>query len=218
MKKRSVLIVIAIVLIAFIFIVYSQWNNIRGIFYSFKYSNEEIETMITETDNNLKRDLEAFIGHPIREFTEEENKQIEEGSITKEQVIEKIILEELKKDSSEIENNGNKDVSYYITSLYNLKNEYIGKLDGMVSSAVAEYKALSKVERTRSKQLEIGAAYAKKAMALESECDRKVSEIVSNIEKILKSTGQSTEIISTINNAYVSEKTYKRAYYLNMFK
>lgn len=218
MKKRIVLTAVIIVLFAFVFLVYSQWDNIRGVFYSFKYSNEEIENMITETDDNLKRDLEAFIGHPIREFTEEENKQIEEGTVTKEQVIEKIVLEELKKNSNEIENNNNKDVSYYITSLYNLKNEYIGTLDGMVSSAVAEYKALSKSERTRSKKLEIGAAYAKKAMALESECDGKVAEIVSNIDKILKSTGQSTEIIATINNAYVSEKTFKRAYYLNMFK
>jgi len=216
--KKYITLIVVIVLFAFVFLMYSQWGNIKGVFYSFKYSNEEIENMITETDANLKRDLEAFIGHPIRDITEEENKQIEEGTITKEQVIEKIVLEELKKNSKESENNGNKDVSYYITSLYNLKNEYIGRLDGMVSSAVAEYKALSKAERTRSKQLEIGASYAKKAMALEGECDAKVSEIVSNIEKILKSTSQSTEIITTINNAYVSEKTYKRAYYLNMFK
>lgn len=216
MKKRIFLIAAAIILVALVCLVFTQIDNIKGVLYSFRYSPEEIENMISENDDGLKRDLESFIGHHIREFTEEENQQIEEGIVTKEQVIEKIVLEELKKNSDSA--SPNKDVSCYITSLYNLKNEYIGKLDGMVKSAVAEYKALSKEERTRSKQLEIGAAYAKKAMALEGECDGKVSEIVTNIEKILKSTGQSTEIITTINNAYVSEKTLKRAYYLNMFK
>ncbi len=217
MKKRIFLIAVAIIFVALVCLVFTQINNIKGVFYSFKYSTEEIENMISETDDSLKRDLESFIGHQIRAFTEEENQQIEAGVVTKEQVIEKIILEELQKNADSASPN-NKEVSYYITSLYNLKNEYIGKLDGMVKSAVAEYKALSKEERTRSKQLEIGAAYAKKATALEGECDGRVSEIVNNIEKILKSTGQSTEIITTINNAYLSEKTLKRAYYLNMFK
>lgn len=216
MKKRIFLITLIIVLFVLFWLVYMQMDNIKGIFYSFKYSNEEIENMINETDDTLKRDLETFIGHPIREFTDEENKQIEDGTVTKEQVIEKIVLEEIKKTNTS--DSSNNDVSYYITELYNLKNEYIGTLDGMVTSAVAEYKALSKEQRTRSKQLEIGAAYAKKAMALEGECDAKVSAIVKNIEKLLKSDGKSTEIITTINNAYVSEKTLKRAYYLNMFK
>ncbi len=216
MKKRIFLIAIIVILVALAYLAYTQVDNIKGVFYSFKYSNEEIESMITETDDALRRNLEEFIGHPIREFTEEENRQIEEGTVAKEQVIEKIVREELGRKGSA--SNGSNNVSYYITELYNLKNEYIGTLDGMVASAVAEYKALDKSERTRSKQLEIGAAYAKKAMALEEECDGKVANIVSSIEKELKVVGGSMEIITTINNAYTSEKNLKRAYYLNMFK
>lgn len=218
MKKRILLIVILVILIALIFLLYTQQNNIKGIFYSFKYSSEQIENMISETDDNLKKDLEKFIGHSIRDFTYEENLQIEQGAVTKEQIIEKIVLEELQKKETSLNSKGDNDVSYHITSLYNLKNEYIGKLDSMVASAVAEYKKLDKSEKTRSKQLEIGAAYAKKAMALESECDAKVGRVISEIESILKKTNQNTEIISTIKNAYASEKTLKRAYYLNMFK
>lgn len=216
MKKRIVLIIIIIILIALASLAYWQFDNIKGVYYSFKFTNEEIEQMIIETDEALKRDLETFIGHPIRDFTEDENRQIGEGTITKEEVIEKIALEELGKSGAGSPEYRN--VSYYITELYNLKNEYIGILDSMVVSAVDEYKALDESQRTRSKQLEIGASYAKKATALEEECDQKVAVIVSTIKELLKSDGKNTDIITTINNAYNTEKTLKRAYYLNMFK
>jgi hypothetical protein len=172
--------------------------------------------MMTDNDSGLKKNLEDYLGHPIREFTEEESKQIDDGTTTKEEVIEKIVREELEKTGDSVADV--KSVNYYITELYNLKNEYIAILDAMVISAVNDYKKLDKAQRTRSKQLEIGAAYAGKATELEAECDKKVATIVSEIEKILRAEGKSMDIVSTINEAYKTEKTLKRAYYLNMFK
>ena len=243
MKKRFWLIVTVAVIILIIAFSYTQRNNIKGFFYSFKFSGDEIETMISDNDSMLKEQVESFLGHSIRSFTDEETNQIKDGTITEDEVVEKIIAEELEKSiSSATENSGNKvteqgttktdgtdtsssntpaqsmEVSRYITELYNLKNEYIGKLDQMVESAARDFRNLPSKEKTYSKQLQIGASYMNKAMALESECDEKVSSIVKSLEKQLKSEGKSTEIISVINKAYNSEKTLKRAHYLNMFK
>ncbi len=249
MKKKLRLILSLALIILIIVILYSQLNNFKGFLYSFKYSGEEIETMLTDNDTALKQQVESFLGHSIREFTEDEQNQIKDGKATEDEVIEKIITEEIEKslsassdsqadttsNQSEVDNSKAYDKqkestssnptatpsinsAKYITSLYNLKSEYIGILDGMVESAVNEFRALSKKDRTYSKQLQIGASYMTKAMALESECDKKVAEIVSALEKQLKADGKSTSIIAVINNAYNSEKTLKRAYYLNMFK
>lgn len=256
MKKKFRLILSFAIVILIIAFLCSQANNIKGFLYSFKYSGDEIETMLADNDSALKEQVETFLGHSIREFTEEEQSQIKEGSVTEDEMIEKIITEEIEKtltppsddkpvtsttekpEKVKPESDGKQDpvpstsaenpvppanapsmgAAKYITELYNLKSEYLGKLDGMVESAVKEFRALPKKEKTHSKQLQIGASYVTKAMALESECDKKVAAIVSSLEKQLKAEGKSTAIITVINNAYNSEKTLKRAYYLNMFK
>ena len=215
MKKRIGPVILLVILTLAIFFVNWQLNNIKGVWYALKYNKTQIEDMITNTNENLKQDIETVLGHSIREFTEEEKKEIENGLSTEEEVIEKIVREESKNNSTAQNDN---TVSRYVTELYKLKGRYIGILDGMVKSAVSEYKALDKSQRTRSKQLEIGANYVSKAVSLESECDQKVAAILSKVEAQLKKEGKSTDIIKTINNAYVSEKNLKRAYYLNMFK
>lgn len=257
MKKKIRLILFFIIIVLIVAFFCSQINNIKGFIYSFKYSGDEIETMLTDNDIVLKEQVENFLGHSIREFTAEEQRQIKEGVATQDELVEKIIAEEIEKslttpsDDKPVSSSDDKkpdaktkdgknqtttvdpsmdtsgtppsaaspsDAAKYITELYNLKSEYIGKLDGMVDSAVKEFRALPKKEKTYSKQLQIGASYMTKALALESECDKKVAAIVSSLEKQLKSEGKSTAIITVINDTYNSEKTLKRAYYLNMFK
>ena len=215
MKRRIGPLILLIILTTAVFLINWQMNNIKGVWYALKYDKMQIEDMITNTNENLKQDIETVLGHSIREFTEEERDAIEKGLVTEDEVVEKIVREEAEKSNTPQTDN---TVSRYITELYNLKGRYIGILDGMVKSAVSEYKSLDKSQRTRSKQLEIGANYVSKAVSLETECDQKVGSILSKIESQLKKEGKSTDIIKTINNAYVSEKNLKRAYYLNMFK
>lgn len=237
MKKKIFLIVLIIVILLTGLLIYTQMNNIQGIIYSLKYSSEEIENLISENDDSLVSHVEGFIGHSVRPFTEEETKQIESGEVSKEQILEKIVVEELEKTISSKANNNsqntgdrvknptddtpNNDVNYvslYITDLYSIKSEFIGRLDGMVSQAINEYKSLDKKQRTQSKKLEIGVSYAKQALSLEKECDTKVNSLLSSLEKQLKADSKSTDIIATLKSAYNSEKALKRAYYLNMFK
>lgn len=213
MKKKIILISLASLLIIACVFAYFQRNNIKGVLYSFKYSDDELEKMIDEADGELKSSLEEIIGHSVREFTDEEVALIEKGDATEQDIIEKIVKEEVKKCDAK-----DNSTEYYIAELYALKSRYIGLLDGMVSSAVSEYKALDSSKRTRSKQLEIGASYASKAMALEEECDAKVNSIAANLRKELAASGKDTAVVERILSAYAAEKNYKRAYYLNMFK
>ena len=88
----------------------------------------------------------------------------------------------------------------------------------MVDNAVKEYKSLDKKQRTKTKQLEIGAEYAKRALSLEKECDTKVDALIKKVEQQLKTEGKNTEIVDTLKSTYDSEKRMKKVYYLNMFK
>lgn len=213
-KKKIFLITVAVLLTLACTFAYLQRNNIRGLIYSFKCSDGELEKMLAEADGEIKSSLEEIIGRSVREFTDEEIALIESGNATEQDIVEKIVKEELKKSESADKSSA----EYCVAELYALKSRYIGLLDAMVDSAVNEYKALDESKRTRSKQLEIGASYAGKAMALEEECDAKVNSIAERLRKELDANGKDTAVVDRILSAYTNEKNIKRAYYLNMFK
>lgn len=221
MKKQIIAFCLLIVILVISYFVYSQFDNIKDLFFSFKYSTDEIETMVSQNNGKLKEQIEELVGESVRPFTEQENSQIENGEITENEVVEKILKEELLDKPRKTSQEGKEDKNLsqvYIADLYELKSYYIGLLDSMVDSAVSEYKSLSKEQRTRSKQIDIGTEYAKKALSLEKECDSKVDSLLKKIEQQLKVEGKSTDIVTTLKTAYDSEKRMKMAHYLNMFK
>ena len=56
------------------------------------------------------------------------------------------------------------------------------------------------------------------ASSLLAQCNAKMAELTTQLEKEIKAVGGDTSIIDTINQAYENEKNLKKAYYMSKLK
>lgn len=116
----------------------------------------------------------------------------------------------------------NEQVARLVAKLYVVKaqaNNEINTLDNdLKAQYVAECKALSPEER-KTQKMTIKAKYLKQAAKVlatwEKTYDTNVESIISEVETLLKDSGQDTALAQTLRTAYNDEKTYIKAYYLN---
>ncbi len=106
-------------------------------------------------------------------------------------------------------------IAKYVAQLYALESKYIGAIEGVVASAKAEAKAHGLTKKDTSKLLSIGAKYTGTINSLEAQCDGEVEGVITNLTSELNAINADTSIIATIRSAYSSEKSLKRAYYMN---
>lgn len=106
------------------------------------------------------------------------------------------------------------EISQCIADMYVLKSEFVSRLDAIFSEASTYYKSASDSEKesTKSNLIKI---YYPKVSALESECDKKVDDVVSKLKKYLAEDGKDSSLVDKIYEAYENEKTLKKAYYMN---
>lgn len=107
-------------------------------------------------------------------------------------------------------------ISKYVSKLYALEGKYLSAIEGVVASAKSAAKSKGLTKKDTSQLLAIGANYMGVINSLEASCDAEVEGIISQLTSELKSINGDTSIISTIRSAYSSEKSLKRAYYMNM--
>lgn len=108
-------------------------------------------------------------------------------------------------------------IGRYTAKMYALEGEYIGKIEGLISSARAEYISRRNGKNNRDIQMSIITSYIGKAAALESQCDAEVAAVLSQLRSELSAIGADTAIISTMQSAYENEKIAKRAYYISKY-
>jgi len=51
--------------------------------------------------------------------------------------------------------------------------------------------------------------------ALEKECDGEVSAVVSQLQVLLKESGEDQSLVDKVKTVYAEEKSLKKAYYMN---
>ena len=99
-KKWIWLIVLSVVLlIAIMLIALAIWqrNNIQAVLNYSKYSKTELEQKLSESHETLVEQIEKYAPDLMRDFTEEEKRQIASGEKTKEEVVEAMIEERAQK-------------------------------------------------------------------------------------------------------------------------
>jgi hypothetical protein len=119
--------------------------------------------------------------------------------------------------NSAINKEAEEKLAELVAEAYVLRTYYTNRLERMRVSALAEYSALSKEERTQSKKMDIGMKYAGLAGELEGDCDGKMNSLVARIEKELKLSGSDTSVINEIKFYYAEEKSLKKAYFLSLY-
>ena len=109
-------------------------------------------------------------------------------------------------------------VAAIIAELYVLRAHYTNALEEMRRSALADYDALSSEQKTNAAKQNIGLEYLKRAGTLESECDSRMEDVLSRLEKELKNSGNDVSIINDVRSTYANEKSLMKAYYMNMYR
>ncbi len=101
-----------------------------------------------------------------------------------------------------------------IAEVYVLREEFTAKLDGMFAAAKAEYRAMPKSERTKSKLLSWASGYAQRATELESECDRQMEALFVRMRKLISEYNGDQSIVDAVADQYLTEKSIQKSLYI----
>ena len=171
----------------------------------------------------------------VGEITEEDRQAFRDGSMTQEQLVERLTnggegepREEPASTSrpesdgtpppeppKPAENTYQKELSALIARVYVLREEYTLALDTMYADAKAEYLALPAEKRTKTHLLKMARGYLSRASALEKECDGKMDEIVGAMEKLLRENDGDLGLVDTVVYTYANEKSLKKSWYMS---
>lgn len=99
------------------------------------------------------------------------------------------------------------EIRALINQLYGVQAKAQSGLNSAISSAKAEYKALPAEKQTQAKKISICMGKAGQLRSLESQCDKEVNNIVSQMRKILTENGQPTTLADQAMSTYKSEKS-----------
>ena len=109
-------------------------------------------------------------------------------------------------------------IKKYTAQFYSLKAYYSGQLSSLESQAKSEYINARKNKQSGVTKTSVAAKYIGRATSLQSECDGKVSALLSNMKAELKAIGGNLSVVDTMKSAYESEKAARKAQYMNMMK
>ncbi len=222
MKKiwKIILVIFAVLIVLSAGFCVWQADNIKAVFNSFKYTDDQIDKMIVENKDSLDRELREKYDI-ISDFTEEDEAKIISGEMSVEEAIRKKRAELEKaeiKDANDIKSKTNKIVSNRIIEFYSLKAYYLGQLGQMEAKVKKDYAAFPKEKKNLVGKKELVSKYMSVASSLLAQCDAKMAELTSQLEEEIKAVGGDTSIIETINDAYENEKNLKKAYYMSKLK
>ncbi len=239
MKKvlKTILIIFLVIFVLIAGIAIWQWKNIDSIVLGVTEDIENIENKRNEADLKLADNLNDFLDNDLREPTKEEKKQLEEGKITSYELYSSILAEKNngsviyneKEDKFDtivpenkpavVEKQSSKDeiINKYVAQLYALETAFEGRSEALISEGRAYFlekrKTMGGIE-ARSSTI---AAFSSRVRGVQSDCDRKVAQVLENLEKELKDINTDTAVIDTIKSAYSDKKQLKLSYYANKY-
>jgi hypothetical protein len=218
---KTVIILVAICLVAALFVVW-QKNNIDAVVKTVSKTQEELELEMNEGKKELEEKIKSeFNADIISDLSIEEESKILNGDITVEEAVKNIQKKyednksnSSKQQKSEKETQISEIISDKVVELYSLKAYYLGSLGQMEASAKKDYIALPKDKKNMSGKKEIISKYMGSAIKLLTQCDKKVDGLLKELESEIKKYGGDISIIDQIRSSYENEKALKKAYYV----
>lgn len=236
MKRKTKITcgVLAGVLLAVGAVGYAQRGNVDAVLKAAQYSADEIEEKRKENQQKVQEKVDSMPAITVRDLTEEERQALRDGSVTQEELTEKLVeavspqptpdraadpapavSAPAETQSAVVESaQWEKDLSALVARVYVLREEYTIELDNMLSEAKAEYRAMTAEQRTKTALMKFAKGYVTRALALEKECDAKMDDVVSQMEDIIKENNGDMTLADTVVETYASEKSLKKAWYM----
>lgn len=237
MKRRKTILCTILVLLAVSLAGLFWWqrDNLKAIHAATQHTSAELEEKLEENQQMIQEAVKAAGEVTVGEITEEDRQAFRDGSMTQEQLVERLTnggegepREEPASTSrpesdgtpppeppKPAENTYQKELSALIARVYVLREEYTLALDTMYADAKAEYLALPAEKRTKTHLLKMARGYLSRASALEKECDGKMDEIVRAMEKLLRENGGDLGLVDTVVYTYANEKSLKKSWYMS---
>ena len=228
---KITLTVLACLLIAAAGLAAWQMDNIMAFVEGMTQSPEEIELKMVENEFLVKKEVVKYTtGQEIRDMTPQEKEQVRKKELTCDEVVEKILQEEAAKPApsqtpspslgpeGKTGKTAEEITSFYVGKMYGLQGTYMGRLDGLLASAISEYGALAPEQRTNEAKQNLMFKYMGMANSLEAACDGEVNSLLAAMKTELSAVGGDLSIIGTMQSAYKREKSLKRAYSLGKLK
>ena len=237
MKRRKTILCTILVLLAVSLAGLFWWqrDNLKAIHAATQHTSAELEEKLDENQQMIQEAVKAAGEVTVGEITEEDRQAFRDGSMTQEQLVERLTnggegepREEPASTSrpesdgkthpeppKPAENTYQKELSALIARVYVLREEYTLALDTMYADAKAEYLALPAEKRTKTHLLKMARGYLSRASALEKECDGKMDEIVRAMEKLLRENDGDLGLVDTVVYTYANEKSLKKSWYMS---
>lgn len=238
MKRRKTILCTILVLLAVSLAGLFWWqrDNLKAIHAATQHTSAELEEKLEENQQMIQEAVKAAGEVTVGEITEEDRQAFRDGSMTQEQLVERLTnggegepREESASSTSHPESDGKtppeppkpaentyqKELSALIAKVYVLREEYTLALDTMYADAKAEYLALPAEKRTKTHLLKMARGYLSRASALEKECDGKMDEIVRAMEKLLRENDGDLGLVDTVVYTYANEKSLKKSWYMS---
>lgn len=237
MKRRKTILCTILVLLAVSLAGLFWWqrDNLKAIHAATQHTSAELEEKLDENQQMIQEAVKAAGEVTVGEITEEDRQAFRDGSMTQEQLVERLTNggegepreEPASTSRSEsdgtpppeppkpAENTYQKELSALIARVYVLREEYTLALDTMYADAKAEYLALPAEKRTKTHLLKMARGYLSRASALEKECDGKMDEIVRAMEKLLRENDGDLGLVDTVVYTYANEKSLKKSWYMS---
>lgn len=237
MKRRKTILCTILVLLAVSLAGLFWWqrDNLKAMYAATQHTSAELEEKLEENQQMIQEAVKAAGEVTVGEITEEDRQAFRDGSMTQEQLVERLTnggegepREEPASTSrpesdgtpppeppKPAENTYQKELSALIARVYVLREEYTLALDTMYADAKAEYLALPAEKRTKTHLLKMARGYLSRASALEKECDGKMDEIVRAMEKLLRENNGDLGLVDTVVYTYANEKSLKKSWYMS---
>ena len=246
MKRWMKILCIVLALLAALLAGLYWWQreNLKAVKDAASHSSEELEEKLVENQQQIRDVVDAAPEIVVREVTEEERQALRDGTMTQEELIERLLDPGEQSDSTAapgmeetppgedakapaetptlpaeqpkpVEDPYQKELSAIIAKVYVLREDFTMALDNMYDEAKAEYIALPAEKRTKSNLMVLASKYLSKATALEKECDARMDEIVADMEKLIQENNGDMSLVDTVVYSYANEKSLKKSWFMS---
>ena len=246
MKRWMKILCIVLALLAALLAGLYWWQreNLKAVKDATSHSSEELEEKLAENQQQIRDVVDAAPEIVVREVTEEERQALRDGTMTQEELIDRLLDPGEQSDSTAapgmeetppgedakapaetptlpaeqpkpVEDPYQKELSAIIAKVYVLREDFTMALDNMYDEAKAEYIALPAEKRTKSNLMVLASKYLSKATALEKECDARMDEIVADMEKLIQENNGDMSLVDTVVYSYANEKSLKKSWFMS---
>lgn len=176
-------------------------------------SHEELVSRLTESVSAPPQETETQGGESLPAVKQEQPTAMQEPSVTPPETAEPDA--ETPEEVSQEPSDYSRRLSELIAEVYVLRESYVNALEAMEEDAKADYRALDKSERSKTKLAPLVSDYLARAAALEKECDAKIDAIVTEMEALIAANNGDMSLTDTVFDTYINEKSLKKAWYMS---